>query len=78
MFGAFLHLSSRIKADFCILRPAPNCTGSDTYYGCAHLLLGTCEWMRPSPSFGAECSQSPAMLLLNLNTQARVPEYHEQ
>ena len=51
---AFLPLSSRIKADFFILHPAPNGTGSDVYYACAHLLLVTCEWMCPDSLFGAE------------------------
>lgn len=54
---AFLPLSPRIKADLFILHPAPNCTGSDVYYSCAHLLLVTCEQMFPDSSFGAEYTQ---------------------
>lgn len=41
----FLHLSSRIKADFFIIPPAPNYTGSDGHYNCAHFLsehVNTC------------------------------------
>lgn len=51
--GFFSPFLPRVKADFFILHPAPNCTGSDVYYSCAHLLLVTCEQMFPDSSFGA-------------------------
>lgn len=72
----YLHLSSRIKADFSILHPAPNCTESDGY-NCAHLLLGARECIYPHPSFGAEWLPNPYMHSLNLNSSARVLECHE-